>query len=88
ALQAKSLGIELHEVTDTPGLIFLRVAAMLVNEAAFAFGQGLATTAGIDTALKLGLNFRHGPHEMLEALGIAAITNTLERCGQIHPSGP
>ncbi|MBZ3695271.1 3-hydroxyacyl-CoA dehydrogenase NAD-binding domain-containing protein [Phyllobacterium calauticae] len=87
ALQAKSLGVELHEVTDTSGLIFLRVAAMLVNEAAFAFGQGLATTAGIDTALKLGLNFRHGPHEMLEALGIAAITNTLERCGQIHPSG-
>lgn len=87
ALQAKSLGVELHEVTDTPGLVFLRVAAMLINEAAFAFGQGLATTTGIDTALKLGLNFRHGPHEMLETLGIGAVTNTLERCGTIHPSG-
>ncbi|MBA8879869.1 3-hydroxyacyl-CoA dehydrogenase NAD-binding domain-containing protein [Phyllobacterium myrsinacearum] len=87
ALQAKSLGVELHEVTDTPGLVFLRVAAMLINEAAFAFGQGLATADGIDTALKLGLNFRHGPHEMLQALGIAAITSTLERCSTIHPSG-
>lgn len=87
ALQAKSLGVELHEVTDTSGLIFLRVAAMLVNEAAFAFEQELATTAGIDTALKLGLNFRHGPHEMLETLGMAAIMNTLERCGDIHPTG-
>lgn len=87
ALQAKALGVELHEIADTPGLIFLRVAAMLINEAAFAFEQELATTTGIDTALKLGLNFRHGPHEMLDTLGLPAVSNTLERCGQIHPSG-
>ncbi|MGO4450301.1 3-hydroxyacyl-CoA dehydrogenase NAD-binding domain-containing protein [Phyllobacterium sp. TAF24] len=87
ALQAKALGVELHEIADTPGLIFLRVAAMLINEAAFAFEQGLSTTTGIDTALKLGLNFRHGPHEMLDTLGLPVVSNTLERCGQIHPSG-
>ncbi|MGH9916467.1 MAG: 3-hydroxyacyl-CoA dehydrogenase family protein, partial [Pyrinomonadaceae bacterium] len=87
ALQAKALGVELHEIADTPGLIFLRVAAMMINEAAFAFEQGLSTTTGIDTALKLGLNFRHGPHEMLDTLGLPVVSNTLERCGQIHPSG-
>ncbi|QND50450.1 3-hydroxyacyl-CoA dehydrogenase (plasmid) [Phyllobacterium sp. 628] len=86
-LQAKELGIDLHKVADTPGLIFLRVAAMLVNEAAFAFEQRLATAGDIDTALKLGLNFRHGPHEMLRALGLQPVVNTLDRCAKLHAAG-
>lgn len=57
--------------------IALRIEAALVNEAAWLLAEGGTTTADIDTALKLGLNFPRGPFEMLLAHGIGTIRATL-----------
>jgi 3-hydroxybutyryl-CoA dehydrogenase len=67
--------------------IFLRVAAMLANEAAFAFEEGLASAAAINTALKLGLNFKHGPQDLAKMMGVPVIIDTLKRCARTDPSG-
>jgi 3-hydroxybutyryl-CoA dehydrogenase len=57
--------------------IALRIEACLVNEAAWLLAQGGVTRDGIDTALKLGLNFPRGPFEMLAAHGRDRIRATL-----------
>jgi 3-hydroxybutyryl-CoA dehydrogenase len=43
--------------------IVTRIEAALVNEAAWLLSEGGTTREGIDTALKLGLNFPRGPFE-------------------------
>ena len=57
--------------------IALRIEAALVNEACWLLAEGGVTREGIDTALKLGLNFPRGPFGMLEAHGAPAIRATL-----------
>jgi 3-hydroxybutyryl-CoA dehydrogenase len=58
--------------------ILERVVSQLVNEAAFAAGEGVAAPADIDTAMRLGLNHPHGPFEWLEHLGAERVLATLE----------
>lgn len=58
-------------------VLALRIEATLVNEAGWLLAEGGTTRDGIDTALKLGLNFPRGPFEMLAAHGPATIRATL-----------
>jgi 3-hydroxybutyryl-CoA dehydrogenase len=48
-----------------------------VNEAAWLLTEGGTSAQGIDTAMKLGLNFPRGPFEALALHGKAAILATL-----------
>ncbi|MCC7319880.1 MAG: 3-hydroxybutyryl-CoA dehydrogenase [Rubellimicrobium sp.] len=58
-------------------VIVRRIEATLVNEAHWLLAEGGTTRAGIDTALRLGLNFPRGPFEAEAAHGAAAIRATL-----------
>jgi 3-hydroxybutyryl-CoA dehydrogenase len=58
-------------------VIALRIEAMLANEALWLLAEGGTTPEGIDTAVKLGLNFPRGPFEMLAQHGATAIKTTL-----------
>jgi 3-hydroxybutyryl-CoA dehydrogenase len=49
--------------------IAARIEAMLVNEACWLAGESHTSHGGIDTALKLGLNYPRGPFEMMARLG-------------------
>ncbi|NUB44587.1 3-hydroxybutyryl-CoA dehydrogenase [Fertoebacter nigrum] len=55
----------------------LRIEAALVNEACWLLAEGGVDREGIDTALRLGLNFPRGPFEMLAAHGAPAVMATL-----------
>jgi len=57
--------------------IALRIEATLVNEAAWLLSEGGTTPDGIDTAMKLGLNFPRGPFEALALHGKPVILATL-----------
>jgi len=61
-----------------PGLVLGRIVCQLVNEAHFALGEGVASEADIDTALKLGLNHPRGPFEWCQAIGAPAVVETLD----------
>jgi 3-hydroxybutyryl-CoA dehydrogenase len=57
--------------------IALRIEAALVNEAAWLLSEGGVTAEGIDTAMKLGLNFPRGPFEAKARHGAGVIRATL-----------
>jgi 3-hydroxybutyryl-CoA dehydrogenase len=57
--------------------IALRIEAALANEAAWLLSEGGVTADGIDTALKLGLNFPRGPFEAKARHGADRIRATL-----------
>ena len=58
--------------------IVQRIEATLINEAAWLLAEGGSDAAGIDTALRLGLNFPRGPFAMLAERGKSAVRATLE----------
>ena len=64
-----ALGFHCEWVGDAPGLVLGRIASQLVNEAAFAIGEGVGTAADVDTGMKLGLNHPRGPVEWGRAIG-------------------
>ena len=73
----RALGVEVSVIEDVPGMIVARTLAMLTNEAADAVLQGVADAAGIDTAMKLGVNHPEGPLASADRLGITLINAIL-----------
>ncbi|HET8626188.1 MAG TPA: 3-hydroxyacyl-CoA dehydrogenase [Thermomicrobiales bacterium] len=74
----RGLGKEVAAVGDQPGQVLTRILSMLVNEAAFAVEEGIATPADVDTAVRLGLNYPRGPLEWGDALGLDRVVAALD----------
>lgn len=66
----QSLGKTIVHANDAPGFIVNRVLLPMLNEACFALGEGVATIADIDTAVKLGLNHPMGPLTLADFIGL------------------
>ena len=65
-----ALGKHVAWVGDAPGLVLGRIVCQVINESAFAFGEGVGDAADIDTGMKLGLSHPRGPLEWADAIGI------------------
>ncbi|MSQ80048.1 MAG: 3-hydroxyacyl-CoA dehydrogenase [Flavobacteriaceae bacterium] len=74
---AASLGVEVKIVSDRVGMATPRVICMIINEAYFTVQEGTASKADIDTAMKLGTNYPHGPFEWCEKIGIGNVYELL-----------
>ena len=72
------LGFEHEWVGDAPGLVLGRIAAQLVNEAAFAVGEGIGTPEDVDRGLVLGLSHPRGPIAWSEAAGLPHVLAILD----------
>jgi 3-hydroxybutyryl-CoA dehydrogenase len=66
----ESLGKHVVEVQDAPGFVVNRVLMPMLNEAAFALGEGVASVADIDAACRLGLNHPMGPLQLADFIGL------------------
>jgi 3-hydroxybutyryl-CoA dehydrogenase len=69
-------------VQDSPGFVVNRILFPMINGAAQALAEGVATAADIDTGMKLGANFPMGPLALADLVGLdttKAILETLER---------
>ena len=55
-----------------------RIVCQLVNEAAFALGEGIGSAGDVDTGLKLGLNHPRGPLAWGEAIGVDHVVATID----------
>jgi 3-hydroxybutyryl-CoA dehydrogenase len=64
-----------------------RVVATLVNEAASAAAEAVATPQAIDTAMRLGANYPSGPLEWGERIGLARVVKTLDALHASVPDG-
>jgi 3-hydroxybutyryl-CoA dehydrogenase len=69
------------------GAIEARILAAIVNEAASAVAEGVATPDAIDTAMRLGTNYPHGPLAWGERLGLASVVGTLDALHAAAPDG-
>lgn len=57
-------------VKDRPGFLINRLLMPYLNDVVQAYDDGLATAEDLDTAIRLGLGYKQGPLEMLDAIGL------------------
>jgi 3-hydroxybutyryl-CoA dehydrogenase len=65
-----ALGKHVAWVGDAPGLVLGRMYCQVINESAFALGEGVGSAEDIDTGMKLGLSHPHGPFEWADEIGL------------------
>jgi len=75
---AEALGKVPIDVKDSPGFVVNRVLFPMINEAAFALQQGVATAEGIDECMKLGANHPLGPLALADLVGLDVVHAILE----------
>jgi len=71
-------GLHPEWVADAPGLVLARIVCQLVNEAAFAIGEGVGSPEDVDAGLTLGLNHPRGPVEWGNAIGIEQVLSVVD----------
>jgi 3-hydroxybutyryl-CoA dehydrogenase len=67
---AVRLGKTPIEVNDAPGFVSNRVLMPLINEAAFAVMEGVATAEAVDQVFKLGMAHPMGPLTLADFIGL------------------
>ncbi len=70
-----------------PAQVEARILATIVNEAASAVADGVATPESIDTAMRLGTNWPDGPLAWGERIGLASVVHTLDALHAAVPDG-
>lgn len=65
-------------VNDAPGFVSNRVLLPMINEAAFAVMEGVATAEAVDAVMKLGMNHPMGPLELADFIGLDVCVNILD----------
>ena len=75
---AERMGKTPVRVKDWPGFVANRLLMPLINEAAFALSEGIATAEAIDQVMKLGCNFPMGPLELADLIGLDVCLDILE----------
>jgi 3-hydroxybutyryl-CoA dehydrogenase len=73
-----SLGKETIRVKDSAGLTFPRILSLIINEAARALEEGVASAEEIDIAMKLGVNYPEGPLRWADQIGLDEVLAVLE----------
>jgi 3-hydroxybutyryl-CoA dehydrogenase len=73
-----ALGKLVEWVGDAPGLVLGRIVCQLVNESAFALGEGVGSAEDIDTGMVLGLNHPRGPLEWGDEIGLDHVLRVLD----------
>jgi 3-hydroxybutyryl-CoA dehydrogenase len=77
---ARAVGKTPVQVRNSPGFVVNRMLCPMINEAIFALGEGLASAAQIDEAMKLGANHPIGPLALCDMIGLdveLAVMNVL-----------
>jgi 3-hydroxybutyryl-CoA dehydrogenase len=78
-----ALGKHVAWVGDAPGLVLGRIVCQIINESAFALGEGIGGARDIDLGMVLGLSHPHGPFEWADAIGLDHVLGLLEAlCGE------
>ncbi len=65
-----ALDREAAVVADGAGLVGPRIVSLIINEAAYALMEGVASAQDIDAGVRLGANYPHGPLEWADQIGI------------------
>ncbi|HVZ84855.1 MAG TPA: 3-hydroxybutyryl-CoA dehydrogenase [Terracidiphilus sp.] len=74
---AEKLGKTPVEVNDAPGFVSNRVLMPLINEAAFAVMEGVATPEAVDQVFRLGMAHPMGPLTLADFIGLDVCVDIL-----------
>jgi 3-hydroxybutyryl-CoA dehydrogenase len=74
----QALGKHVTWVGDAPGLVLGRIVCQVINESAFALGEGVGDAKDIDIGMVLGLSHPRGPFEWGDAIGLDHVLRVLE----------
>ncbi len=74
----RRMGKEVVSVADYPGFVSNRVLMPMINEAAFALMEGVASRDDIDRVMKLGMNHPMGPLELADFIGVDVCLDILK----------
>ncbi|MBZ5703372.1 MAG: 3-hydroxybutyryl-CoA dehydrogenase [Acidobacteriia bacterium] len=74
---AEKLGKKPVAVNDAPGFVSNRVLMPLINEAAYAVMEGVATVEAVDAVMKMGMNHPMGPLELADFIGLDVCVDIL-----------
>jgi len=66
-------------VFDSPGYVTTRLICILINEALHTLQEGVASAEDIDSAMRIGYDFRYGPLEMCDRFGLDAVLAAMEQ---------
>ncbi len=75
---AVRLGKKPVRVAEAPGFAVNRLLIPMINEAVFAYSEGICDVAGIDTAMKLGCHHPLGPLELADVIGLDICLKIME----------
>lgn len=74
----ENIGKTSIEVKEAPGFAVNRILCPMINEAVFAYSEGIATAADIDRAMVLGANHPVGPLALADMVGLDILLFVLE----------
>lgn len=77
----RGLGLHTERIQPAPGGVLGRIVCQLINESAFALGEGVGTAEDIDKGMMLGLSHPRGPFAWMEEIGADHVLRTLEVVG-------
>jgi len=81
---ALKLGKTPVEVNDAPGFVSNRVLMPLINEAAYAVMEGVATPEAVDEVFKLGMAHPMGPLTLADFIGLDVCVDILRVLQEGH----
>jgi 3-hydroxybutyryl-CoA dehydrogenase len=73
-----TLGKHTVWVGDAPGLVLGRMVCQVINEGAFALGEGVGSPQDIDTGMVHGLNYPRGPLAWADQIGLDHVCSVLD----------
>jgi 3-hydroxybutyryl-CoA dehydrogenase len=73
-----ALGKHVEWVGDAPGLVLGRIVCQVINESAFALGEGVGSAQDIDKGMVLGLSHPRGPLAWAHEIGHEQVLTVLE----------
>jgi len=79
---ARQLGKRVVQVYDSPGYVTTRGILPLLNEAIHMVMEGVASVEDIDKAMRLGYEFRMGPLEYCDRVGLDKVIGWMDHLFQ------
>jgi 3-hydroxybutyryl-CoA dehydrogenase len=73
-----TLGKHTAWVGDAPGLVLGRIVCQVINEAAFALGEGVGSAEDIDAGMIHGMNYPRGVLRWADQIGIDHVLGVLD----------
>jgi 3-hydroxybutyryl-CoA dehydrogenase len=75
----QGIGLPTERVQPAPAGALPRIVCQLINEGAFALGEGVGSAQDIDRGMVLGLSHPRGPFAWLDEIGAEHVLSVLEK---------